>query len=62
MRNKYQKILENNPRIFKYNVTVTKKDLRLGHQKPQEGKKTEKTQRVTAEMRAFVPSYYVKTG
>lgn len=54
--------MENNPHIFKHNVTVTKKDLRLGHQKPQEGKKTEKIQRVTAEKRAFVPSCYVKTG
>ena len=62
MRNKYQKTLENNPHIFKYNVTVTKKDLRLGHQKPQEGKKTEKTQRVIAEKKASAPSYYVKTG
>ena len=62
MRNKYQKTLENNPHIFKNNVTVTKKDLRLGHQKPQEGKKTEKTQRVIAEKKASAPSYYVKTG
>ena len=62
MRNKYQKILENNPHIFKYNVTVTKKDLRLGHQKPREGEETEKTQRVIAEKTAFAPSDCVKAG
>ena len=27
VRNQYQKIFENNPHIFKYNVTFTKRDL-----------------------------------
>ena len=31
VRNQYRKILENNPHIFKCNVTFTKRDLRLSH-------------------------------
>ena len=31
VRNKYEKIFENNPNIFKCNVTFTKRDLQLSH-------------------------------
>ena len=34
VRNQYQKIFENNPHIFKFNVTFTKRDLWLSHWKP----------------------------
>ena len=53
VRNQYQKIFENNPHIFKCNVTFTKKMFALVIESLNKVKRLKKTQRVIAEKQTW---------
>ena len=53
VRNQYQKIFENNPHIFQYNVTLPRKIFDLVSESLKKVKRLKKSQRVIAGKKAF---------